>query len=297
MQNKFSPSEAATSFFSFFKAHPKFVLRIMGYNGALTLVMMAGFGLSGYFEMMGQLLAISQTGKQPSPDKMMALFTNMNWPVMAAILIAAIFLSVAFVTMGLRKTVRNEEIGFHGLTWGKDENQLLIAMLQLWLVGFLGYVALLIGIGVSAAMKMPLIAVLLGVGFVLFLIFMLGRFGMYGVLTIANRKAGTFASFDYSKEQFWSFVGAFFLNGIIVMIISMVVQGSLGAIFAPMMGENINGMPSSLAGFFSIGAILYFGAVGAVSGLTQLAMVCTGAYAYHKISESVTTEPTATEAQ
>lgn len=285
MQNKFSPSEAATSFSSFFKAHPNFVIRIMGLNAILTLVTLTGLGLGGYFETFSQWIALNQSGKIPSESKIMALLAELNWPVVIVVFLLSSAGSLMISSACLRKAVRNVEAGFYGLNWGKDESQLLIAMLQLFLLIFIAYIVAITGVTIMARLGLALVAALIGVCFVLFLVFAIGRFGIYGVLTIANNKASTFAAFNYSKEQFWSFVGAFVLNGIIVIIVSMLAQLIFGAILSPLMKDVIGKMPTSMASFFSIGSLLYFAIIGAISGALHIAAVCTGAYAFHKINE------------
>ncbi len=254
-------------------------------NSILTLLTLAVFSMGGYFEALSQYTALTTGGKVPSDAKIFALLGKVNWPILVIGFIVSSLLSIMVSTACLRKEVRHEEIGKYGLSWGNDEKQLLIAILQLFGLFILGYIAIIIVMTIFAVLKLSLLNVIPLVGLVLFIFFFIGRYGIYGVLTIANKKASAMASYNYTKEQFWSFLGAFVLNGIIVMIISMLLSTILGAIFAPLMSDAIGRMPSSMAGFFSIGSLLYFGLTGAIGGALHIAMVCTGAYAYHKINE------------
>lgn len=290
MSAKFSPSDAAVSIFGFIKANPKFTYRFMAIFAVVGLLNAIALASTGVFEFMARFTEISQGSSTPNTNEMMAAFSLIKFPQLAIFAGFATFVSVAILGMALRKTVLNKEIGFHGLSWGKDENQLGIAMLQLMALWFAAYVLVII-IGTLAAMASPFLMVIALVAFVLFMVFILGRFGMWGVYTIVNQKASLRQSASETKEQFWSFVGAFFLCWAICSIALMVFQALTGLALKPLMGEvGASGFPTDFKGLLSIGSILYFTLNGAFAGVVQLAMVCVGAFAYHKMNEAAPTE-------
>jgi hypothetical protein len=287
MPAKFSPSDAAVSIFSFAKANRPFTLRYMGIYGIIGLISVFGLIGTGYLDVMTRIAEITRRSTQPNPDTLLAAFALIKVPQLAVFLIVSTLVSLVMLGMALRKTVLNKEIGFYGLNWGRDENQLGIALLQLWLVFFLGYIVVVL-IGGLIAMAVPGFLFIIPVVLILFFVFLLGRFGMYGVYTVANQKASLRQTADATKEQFWSFVGAFFLAWIIVAIGAMVIQAIIGLILKPLMGQiGASGFPANVSDMLNIGSILYFFINGAISGLSQLALVCVGAFAYHKMSESV----------
>lgn len=286
MSAKFSPSDAAVSIFGFIKANPKFSYQYMAISAIVGLLSTIAFGASGLFEFMARFTEISQSGNQPSTSEMMAAFNMLKHPQLAIVAIISTVITVAMLGMALRKTVLNKEIGFYGLTWGKDENQLGIAILQLTGILFAAYILAII-IGTLVALASPFLALIALVAFVLFMVFMLGRFGMYGVYTIINQKASLRQCASETKEQFWSFVGAFFLCWAICSIALMVLQALTGLALKPLMGDvGTNGIPTDFSGIFNIGAVLYFTLNGAFAGVVQLAVVCVGAFAYHKMNEA-----------
>lgn len=297
MQNKFSPSEAATSFFSFFKAHPKFVLRIMFFTAIANFIAFLGLGIIGYFESISQILAFYQGGKQPSQEKVMAVFEQINWMAVVSIVLLGWVASIAILTMSLRKTVLNKEVGFYGLKVGRDEAHFLIAVLQL--IGF--FVAALFVVGIVTAifdaLGLKLVSILILLAFVALSAYAMGRVSMFGVFSVLNVEARVFASIKYTKEQIWSFIGAYALCAIMWLISTFIIEKILYLFLRAFMGENINGVPASLADFLSIGSMLFFALNSAAGGAFSLAMVCTGAYAYHKIAEGNSPTAPSVEAQ
>lgn len=208
-------------------------------------------------------------------------------PHLAIFAIISTFVTILVLGMALRKTVLNKEIGFYGLSWGNDENQLGIAMLQLAGIWFAAYVLVFI-FGSLVAMVSPFLALLFLVAFALFMVFLLGRCGMFGVYTIVSQKASLAQTARETKEQFWSFVGAYFLAWVICFIVVLVMQALTGLALRPLMGDvGASGYPTDFKGIFSIGAILYFALNGAFAGVFQLALVCVGAFAYHKMNEAL----------
>lgn len=287
MQAKFSPSDAAISIFGFIKANPQFTYRYMAISAVVGLVSVFALASTGYLEFMTRFAEITRGGGQPSESEMLAALSLLKLPQLAIFMVVATIASMTLLGMALRKTVKNQEIGFYGLTWGKDENQLTIAMLQLSLLMFAASLGISI-ISVLLALAVPMLAIIMPVGVVLMMVFLMGRYGMYGVYTILNQKASLKQTAEATKEQFWSFFGAYFLAWAICAIALMVIQALMGLALRPLMGEvGASGLPSDLKGMLSIGAILYFALNGAISGVAQLAFVCVGAFAYHKMNEAV----------
>ena len=287
MQAKFSPSDAAVSIFGFIKANPRFTYRYMAISAVVGLLSAFALAAAGLFEFLERLTEISKGSSPPSSSEIMAALNMIKLPQLAIFTVISTIVTIAILGMALRKTVLNKEIGFYGLNWGKDENQLGIAMLQLAAIWFAAYFLVLL-LGTLAAMVSVFLAVLFLVAFVLFMVFLLGRFGMFGVYTIVNQKASLAQTARETKEQFWSFVGAFILAWVICYIALMVVQALTGLALRPLMGDvGASGYPTNFKGMLSIGAILYFALNGAFAGVFQLALVCVGAFAYHKMNEAL----------
>lgn len=290
MANKFSPSDAAISVFSFAKSNKEFTLKYMGIMAVMALVSMASFISTGYLEFANKMMEFQKSGATPSESDAFAAISLIKAPQLILFIIIATAFSIAILTMALRKTVRNEEIGFYGLSWGKDENAICIAMLKLFGIVFLGsfvigFASGLLGI---AGISSPIIML---TGIALFMIFILGRYGFYGVYTIVKGKSALKETTEATKDQFWSVVGAFLLCWAIMSIGALVLQSLFGLILRPLMGDvGANGLPKSLSGFFSIGGILYFLVIGAIGGFANLAYVCVGAFAYHKMNEATQIE-------
>ncbi|KAF0110359.1 MAG: hypothetical protein FD128_1778 [Hyphomonadaceae bacterium] len=265
MQAKFSPSDAAISIFGFIKANPQFTYRYIAISAVVGLLNSFALAAAGLFAFLERFTEISKGSSPPSSSEMMAAVNMIKLPHLAIFAIISTFVTILVLGMALRKTVLNKEIGFYGLSWGNDENQLALV-----------------------AMVSPFLAVLFFVAFVLFMVFLLGRCGMFGVYTIVNQKASLAQTARETKEQFWSFVGAYFLAWVICFIVVLVMQALTGLALRPLMGDvGASGYPTDFKGTFSIGAILYFALNGAFAGVFQLALVCVGAFAYHKMNEAL----------
>ena len=112
-----------------------------------------------------------------------------NWPVSIIFLLAAILLGVVLNAFAMRKLVRNQEIGFYGLSFGNDEKNLIIGSLLIAFIVFC--VTFLISFVLSfVAVFFKPVALLVPVIIILGAIFLLGRLGIWAVLSIANRNIG-----------------------------------------------------------------------------------------------------------
>ncbi len=229
---------------------------------------------------------------KPSEQDVLNIFGSLNWWMVAVTFIISIAFGMMIMAMALRKTVKNQEIGFYGLTWGKDENNLLIAILVIAAiyVGSFFAAGLLGGIfaatGVVGNYATPIIMAIVTVAMIWFVI----AVSQYGVISVANGRFKLKEVISETKPQFWSYMGAYVLAFILAMIASLIVQGSLGAIFGmstfnPDNAKNL--FPESFVAALSPKYILYYFCMGTFSGFINLALVCVGSYAYHKKREGV----------
>lgn len=290
MFNKFSPSEAAVSVFEFTKLHSKFVLRYSLFYALFQVISVLLLATSGYFGMLRQLIAIDNSNL--SDEAMKALLASINVPVFLIFIFISIAFGLMFLGMVLRKTVNNQEIGYYGFTWGKDETNLLIAGLTLigiyfasfFVAGMIG--AIFAAFGSAGDVAQPIILALVSV----FIIWFVISISQYGVVSVANGKFNLKEILAETKEQFWSYFGAYLLAFVLVLIATLIIQSSLGAIFgmSSFKPENLEKvMPSNIGAALTPKFVLYYFALGIFSGFTQIAFACVGSYAYHKKREII----------
>ncbi len=290
MLNKFSPSEASVSVFEFTKLHPKFVLRYSLIYGVFQVVSVLLLAATGYFGIIRKMAAMGSA--TPSEQDILSVFSSLNWVVVAITFIVSIAFGTMVMAMALRKTVNNQEIGFYGLTWGKDENNLLFAMFIVAIIyigsffaaGLLGGILAAAGIAVEYAT--PVVMAIVTVAMIWFVV----AVSQYGVISIANGRFKLKEVMSETKPQFWSYMGAYVLAFILAMIASLIIQGSLGAIFGmstfnPENAKNL--FPESFVAALRPNYILYYFCMGTFSGFINLAFVCVGSYAYHKKREGM----------
>ncbi len=281
MTKTFSPSEAALSVFELAKRQPQFVLRfciIYALTFIATYALMAATGVNKALVVYTGLTA---GGRMPSPERIMEVLSPAG-PGFLIFLIFALLVSAVTSAMGLRKAVLDEETGLFGLSFGKDEINLLVAMLiivsGLFAVNMLvGLIGTIVTGGNFALMFLVVLVSIIAMCAVSI------RFSQFGVLTIANQQIAVAQSWRETKGQSWRFIGAYLLWIVIATIIGLIFQ-SLGGIGAAAMGVKIgNGLPETFAIFFKPGWLFYTLVYGLASGFSNLGMICIGAYAWHQM--------------
>lgn len=213
--NKFSPLKAAFSGIDFIKNNMDFSKKfILVFTIVYTLYYIALAQL-GYFENLREIFSLFQTMEpQTMPSEMHPPNQGMQLGLATLTMFAYLALSAA----AQRKMLRGEETGFHGFTWGKDENRMLLSILILsgMYVGFVivfSIVAVIIAVPLimrdpnNSAMMMIALAILI-IALLPLAAFFMTRFSQYGVMCVAKRKIGVWESWRETKSQFWSFLGA-----------------------------------------------------------------------------------------
>jgi hypothetical protein len=281
MTRTFSPSEAALSVFELAKRQPQFVLR---FCIIYALIVIGTFALAGAFGVGAALtnyLALAAGGKVPAPEDVMEVLA----PATTGISVLLVFGFVAGVmtsTMGLRKAVRDEDLGLFGLQFGSDEVRLLAAMLLTGaiLMGVniaISLVGAVVTLGNAAMLGLTVIASLIAMGFVGI------RLSQIGVLSIANRSVDVAKSWHETKGQTWRLIGAYLLWSLIAFLMTSLVQ-AIGTFGASLLGTKVGaGMPATFAAFLTPGWLFYALIYGLAAGFGNLGAICIGAYAWHQM--------------
>jgi hypothetical protein len=281
MTKTFSASEAALSIFELAKRQPQFVLRFciiyaLGFMISYAIVAATGVGqaMQGY-------MALVAGGKPPNPERILDVLSPAG-PGFAVLMVYWLVTGAITSAMGLRKAIRDEDQGLFGIQFGKDEINLMLAIM------LLGVILFGINVGVS------LIGGVLGganAGFVflamlvsLLALSVVGiRLSQFGVLTIAQEKVVVLPSWAETKGHALRFLGAYLLWIIISGVIAIIAQ-SVGTLGASALAVKVGvGMPASLGEFAKPGWLLFTLIYGLASGFGTLGAICVGAYAWHQM--------------
>ena len=281
MANKFSPSDAAVSIFTFAKLNLKFTITFMAISAVFSLFFTILLSYSGIMEFSAAVEKINPNSTDLEP--FYNAFKLINLPVTIGFFVIAIIVGAILTSMALRKLVRNQQIGFHGLSFGNDEKNIILGNLLIALIIFSVIFAISFVISFIAVFFKP-IALLIPVFVILGAIFLMGRLGIWAVISIANHKIGIKDAYKYTKEQFWSFVGAYILCGTLVIIASIFVKALLSFLFSAIMpAGTFYKVPANSKEILTIGTLLFQFVFSFLSSFGSLALLCVGAYAYHQI--------------
>ncbi|MBN8647932.1 MAG: hypothetical protein J0L55_08260 [Caulobacterales bacterium] len=281
MANKFSPSDAAVSIFTFAKLNPKFTIKFMAISAILSLIFTIMLSFTGIMEFSAAVEKLNPNSTDLEP------FYNalklINTPVTFGFFITAILVSGILSAMALRKLVRNQETGFYGLSFGNDEKNIIFGNLIIALIIF-GVIFAISFVISFVAVFFPPIAFLFPVFAILGVIFLIGRLGIWAVISIANHTIGIKETYKYTKEQFWSFVGAYILCVTLFIIASIFVKALLSFLFSAIMpAGTFYKAPANGNEILTIGTLLFQFIFSFLSSFGSLALLCVGAYAYHQI--------------
>jgi hypothetical protein len=290
MTKTFSPSEAALSIFELAKRQPQFVLRFCIIYALVLMATYALAGATGVGKALQGYIALAAGGRPPNPERILEVLSPAS---MGFFIVAAFGLIAGAMTgaMALRKAIRDEDSGFFGLQFGKDEINLLLAMLMMGgtLIG-VNFIIGLIG-GFAAGGNAGVMFLVVFIAFIV-MSFVGIRLSQFGVLTIANQNVSVIPSWTETKGQAWRFVGAYLLWIIIASIIGLIAQ-SIGGIGAGAMKVSVSsGMPETLGAFFKPGWLFYTLIYGLASGFGNLGSICIGAYAWHQMRGDLPTPKT-----
>lgn len=281
MKRTFSPSEAALSVFELTKRQPQFVLRFCIVFALIAMVYLALAGVFGVGTALTNYVALTAGGKVPSPDRVIAVIS----PAAAGLTIISLFAlaSTAFTSaMGLRKAVRDQDIGFFGLQCGADEVRLIAGMLLIGITLLLINIVISV-IGGAVTMGDRGLLLLVVLASILAMLFVMVRLSQFGVLSIANGSVGVLASWQETTGQFWRLIGAYLLWVVIAGILGLVAK-AVGTLAGSALGATIGvGLPGSLQEFMSAGWLCYGLIYGLASGFANLGSICIGAYAWHQM--------------
>ncbi|MFA6124613.1 MAG: hypothetical protein WCS75_09720 [Sphingomonas sp.] len=176
---------------------------------------------------MAGTLAAQAAGVAPDPAVMMAGMSQM----FGLYLLMMIGLLVLY-TAALRAAVRPAESGFAYLRLGMDEVRMVLVGLVLSVGFFLLYLLLVLVVSViggvvavaSRAAALP-VFIVLGLVVLAVLSFFYVRFSLAFALTMQRGKIMIGESWNLTKGRFWTLFGAYFVVGLIVMVVSVVVLG------------------------------------------------------------------------
>jgi hypothetical protein len=278
---KFSALKAALSGIDFIKNNQAFAKKfVLIYAGVYTLYYLA-LAQIGYFTDFAALTAVFQGGDMQ--EYAQAAQAKQAPQLILALLSFAAYL--ALCAAALRKMLRNEEVGLWGISWGKDENRMLLSLLILlaMLIGL--YLVLIIP---TVIISVPLLlrdannpqntAMVVGIILLIvmpfFAVFMV-RFSQYGVLTIAKRKVAVMDSWRETKGQFWSYFGAHLL-----VYLAMMAVMCLGW-FLAIKGFAGGNEPKNALEFLHPLIIIPTIVIFAIVGLLTLCANSVGAYAFY----------------
>jgi hypothetical protein len=281
MTNTFSPSEAALSVFELAKRQPQFVLRYCIIYALVLMAVYALAGATGVGKAIQDYAALTTGRTPPSPERMLEALSPAGFGFV--LLLAFGIVSGAITSaMALRKAVRDEDQGFFGLQFGKDEVNLLLATLVVGAVLFAAnmLISLVGGIATGGQPRLLVFVMMIAV----IVVGVVGmRLSQFGVLTINDGRVSVLASIEQTKGQTWRFIGAYLLWFIVSSIITLIAQ-SIAGIGAGAMGVKVSsGMPMSLGAFFTPGWLFYTLVYGLAAGFGSLGAICVGAYAWHQM--------------
>jgi hypothetical protein len=277
----FSPSEAALSVFELAKRQPQFVLKFCIIYALTVMITYAIGGATGVGKVMQDYIALTAGGRTPDPERVLEVLSPAA-PGFAMIVFVGLILAAVTTAMGLRKAIRDEEQGLFGLQFGKDEINILLAMVMIGaiLMGVNFALAIMGGFVTGGKVGIMFLVVFISVTIVAAIGLRLSQFG---VLVIANQNISLTDWWNETKSQGWRFLGAYLLWIIIASIIALIAQ-SIAGIGAGAMGVRVSvGMAGSLGEFFKPGWLFYTLVYGLASGFGNLGSICVGAYAWHQM--------------
>lgn len=286
MAAKFSPSDAALSIFSFAQSNQSFTLKYMAIFAIFTLLTSSALAVSGFYEYSEVMNEITLKGQEPSMEDLEKALSFINPLILGIAILFSFILGGVISAIGLRKAVLNQDTGPQ---FGTHEKNILIGGIGLFLI-MLGVMivgsiltALIAGAFASAVAISSLVGILGFVGIILSLIFVLGRFGQYGIFAVARNENGLKASYEYTDEGFWSFIGAYVLSGVVLMLLSVIFTQLIALILNVVLPDALFSQPpNSSSDFFKIGNIIFQVFSGAIAGFLNLAFICVGAYIWHQ---------------
>lgn len=246
---------------------------------ALSFITSIIMGFSGLYEFSAALQGMK--GNPSNMGPILEALQLLNWPIIILSIAMNVIFGVIVSAFALRKTVLNSEVGKYGLGFGNDEINLLKG--SLIIVGIftaLFFVISFLGSFLSALS--PILSFVTFVAGMLVLIFASGRTGQYGVYSILNKTAGVKESYAATKEQFWSYVGAYFLCFIIVIIFALIFSAILNPLLHGVFKDSFTAAPLSKEQALGIGTLVHQIIMGFVGGFINLSFICIGAYIYHQ---------------
>jgi hypothetical protein len=280
MKPTFSPSEAALSIFTLAKRQPQFVLRYCILFALMVMVTFALGAVLGVGKVLQDYVGLFRGSTVPDQQALVDLLTPATGGI-TIMLVFSVITSAILTAMGLRKAVRDEDIGLFGLQFGSDEVRMGAA--------FLIFGAILVGVNVAVIVLGGLVSfgnagliALVGLASLVAMGLVSLRLSQFGVLTIANRRVAVGASWQETKGQALRLMGAYGLWLVVMLIFTGLAQ-AIGTLGAAAMGVRVNGMPATLGEMASAGWLFYALIYGLASGFANLSSLCIGAYAWHQM--------------
>jgi hypothetical protein len=286
--SRVNAADAALSLFPLAKAYPKFVLKFAGVSAAWAVIQSFLVQISG----LGRLILETQQILRDHPDDLIRVNTEVAAKVAEsnpALVLPTLFVTllavVVLTTMGLRKTVRNEELPGLGIAFGRSEVAVLVANLVLTGIIIAATLALTLVLSILTVALPAAAAILLAFGMPLMMVFAVGRLGLWGVVTVANDRSSVREAMSINKNGFWGLVGAFFLWAVIGYI-GLAIIGAIAQIIAGGLGTPTGaGVPGSLQEALQPGWMLYHAISGFAAAIVNLGFLCVGSFWWHNLGQ------------
>jgi|GEM_PF-1758325 len=302
MPSPFSPSDAALAIFPFTKRDRNYVLKFAALSAAIMVATTAIGTITGVNADLNKIIEAQGT-LQGNNDAAMALFESLNWPGILFLSLVQIAFGTVMLASALRKTVFSQETKMWGLALGADEIRLVLAQLAAFGVFLLAYALILVGVGILIAIGTAISAAfpsggaagviggLLGVAIVVvalcFILTVLVRLSLFGVVTHAEQRINVRSWIGQTKGAFWELMGAYLLWGLIAIVFSLIGSGLFGWIGGAM-GGSTSVQPTTLGALFQPGNLVNLVLKGALTGFITLGSVCVGAFAWHQMQANAT---------
>lgn len=290
--SKFSASDAAFSGFRLVRENLKSVgiwmLIMTVVSIAYSVVMIQFFGAQ-----MNAISTFMQTaGPEPDQNELAKLLSGMA----PAMLISAPYMLLVngVVFAGVNRLVqRPHEKGFAHLKLGMDE----VRQAGVWaLLNLVLFVVLTFGMVVSNLLTEAggaggaLLAVLIFLGMIGGVVYLSIRLSLASPATFDNGKVTFFRSMPLTKDCFWPIFGAYFLAGVMCVIVFLLLMAIVTGLAALISGDlnfssrMMQADTTSLKAYFSPAGIAQAMLSGAMSVLTSLIIFTPGPAIYQALN-------------
>ncbi len=205
----------------------------------VPVLVFAGLGYWLMPRLFDQLTQFLDTAESMSGQHDPAAIFAAIQPIMSAsgiVFLAEIIVIPMMVAGLLRLAINNEKPAFVYLSWGGNEFRVLITFILkglllfvIYIIGALAIAALAIGLNAAAKEIAPIVGLVLGVGYIVLLIWIALRLSLSSAAAVGSGKIGIGPSWSATKGAVWSLL----FYWILWWVLLAVVQGVFMAFFMP----------------------------------------------------------------